>query len=660
MGIRAGLLLLLLMGYSCPAQPIQSDDEETGFHQRMAALPPVQRFAPTVRYTGYLIERSRFNEARPLLQEALAMARQARIDFWIGTLCLRLAQLESVAGNNTVSIGYYLKALHIFQTSHIYDQQLVIYYAISEEYTTLRNMAKSEEYRQQGNQLARAHQQTSLLHMNFSEKAEKAIEEGNLDSAVIYRRMSLTMLRATRQWVNYYSFLDGYGVTLGQAGRYREAEQTFHRCLAYAHQQGDERRELYEYMHLPEPLLHMGRLDEAQRYAKLALNRIEGDPERQNQHRIEVYDLLTRIAEAKGQFRQALAYERQRNQYADQVQSADRNRQVAEVESRFQIAQKQARIDRLDQKNRRQLDQISWQTAGLVALLALLGLAVWQYRQIRRVNARLQSTNQTITENNDQISQQAERLAVLMRELHHRVKNNLAIVSSLLRMQSKRLDDSRAVQAVQDGQRRVEAISLIHQQFYQTENLAEVAIKAYVTELTEGLLLGYGFDPETFDCQIEVADLLLNVEVAVPLGLLLNEVLTNAFKYAYTDMVAASLEQSGRSTLGRATLGRATSGRTKKGQDTPGRDTPGRTFADGTTRTPRRPSLLVRLQPAPAGGLLVEVQDNGPGLASPPSTGQSLSFGQRLIRELTGQLGGEMTLTNHQGTHFQLWIPAQA
>ncbi|GAB3768597.1 hypothetical protein GCM10028818_03290 [Spirosoma horti] len=635
MSMRAGLLLLLLLpGFFCPAQPTQSGDEVIRFRQRMAALTPIQRFAPIARFTGDLVERSRFDEARPLLQEALAMARQARIDSWIGTLCSRLGQLESITGNNTLAIDYYLQALRIFQASHVYDQMQLTYYAISGEYYTLRNIPKSQEYRQQGNQMARTHKQTSMLYMTFSEKAEKAIEEGDLDSAVIYRRKSLTVLRAGRKWVNYYSFLDGYGVTLGQAGRYREAEQTFLRCLTYAHRQGDHRRELYEYMHLPEPLLHMGRLNEAQRYAKMALSRIERDPERQDQHRIEVYDLLTRIAEAQGQYRQALAYERLRNRYEGQVQSADKNRQVAEVESRFQIAQKQARIDRLDQNNRRQLDQISWQTAGLVALLALLGLAGWQYRQIRRVNARLQSTNQTITENNDQISQQAERLAMLMRELHHRVKNNLAIVSSLLRMQSKRLDDPRAVQAVQDGQRRVEAISLIHQQFYQTENLAEVAIKAYVTELTEGLLLGYGFDPETFDCQIDVADLLLDVEVAVPLGLLLNEVLTNAFKYAYTDMAAVSPERSTLSTPGPPRKGRA-------------------------TRTPRRPSLLVRLQPAAAGGLLVEVQDNGPGLTLQPSTGRSLSFGQRLIRELTGQLGGEMTLTNRQGTYFQLWIPAQ-
>ncbi len=313
----------------------------------------------------------------------------------------------------------------------------------------------------------------------------------------------------------------------------------------------------------------------------------------------------------------------------------EKNRQIAEVEARYQTAQKQTRINQLSIDNQRQLTQIGWQAAGLIALIALLGLAGWQYRAIRQVNARLRTSSQLVSENNRQISQQSDRLGVLMQELHHRVKNNLAIVSSLMRMQSRRLDDPRAVQAVQDGQRRVEAISLIHQQFYQTENLADVPITAYVTELTENLLLGYGFDPDTFDCQVEVADIQLDVDVAVPLGLILNEVLTNAFKYAYADV--------------------------------------------------DKPKLSVRLQPVtdgPASGLLIEVQDNGPGLDGPGLDGAGRtdvrlersadagaipavswrkgSFGQRLIRELTGQLGGEMSLTTRHGTYFRLWIPTPA
>ncbi|WP_460940966.1 histidine kinase dimerization/phosphoacceptor domain -containing protein [Spirosoma humi] len=610
--------MLLLLGAASQAQTPKMGDDVSQFRQRMAKLPPVERLKPLSDYSRDLTNQSRFKEARTLMQEGLAIARQARIADWTARFNARLGYLESNLGNHIGAIDHYLQALAIAQSVYAYDQQQQISFNLYAEYEALGDTTKSRQYQQLANSSVHEPNQPVLALGNYMYKSSQAQLRGQIDSVAFFERQALTMLWANREWNNFYSMLDGYGVTLAKSGHYREAEQTFRRCLTYAQRQGDHRRIKYEYLHLPEPLLHLGRLDEAQRYASLALRSIEGDPERQDELLVQIYEVLTQIAEARGQYRQALAYERLHNRYAGQVLNTEKSRQLADVELRFQVAQKQARIDWLNQDNQRQLALISWQAGGLVALIALLAIAVWQYRLIRRVNARLQTTNQTVSKNNQQISEQAERLTVLMHELHHRVKNNLAIISSLLRMQSRQLDDSRAIQAVQDSQRRVEAISLIHQQLYQTDNLADISIKAYVTELTEGLLVGYGFDPETFDYRIEVADLQLNVEVAVPLGLILNEVLTNAFKYAYM--------------------------------------TPA--LSDGQPAVvTTRPSLLVRFQLESTGELLLEVQDNGPGLLDQAASDQRASFGHRLIRELTAQLEGEMSLTNRQGTYFRLWIP---
>lgn len=611
-------LFLLSLCISSKAQTLPPINYDSLFQRRMVSLSPIQRLVWADKYVEFLGERSRFAEARTLLQASLKVAQQAHLTAWTARFYQLLGHMEETNGNLVRSVDFYLQALAIYQTTYAFDQQQQLCGRISGVYLGLQNLVKKQEYSRQAATLQREYHQLSMLP--YDDKADDFINAGKLDSALAYKRKAMTVFWATRKWTNFYSYLDDYGLQLTEMGLYREAEKTFRQCLTYSLQQGDKRRELYEYIHLPEPLLHLGRLDEAERYAKLALSRIELDPERQDEHRMQVYESLTHIAEAKGQYKQALVYERLSNQYRNAMLSVEKNRQIAEVEARYQTVQKQTRINQLSIDNQRQLSQISWQAAGLIALIALLGLAGWQYRAIRQVNARLRTSSQLVSENNRQISQQADRLGVLMQELHHRVKNNLAIVSSLMRMQSRRLDDPRAVQAVQDGQRRVEAISLIHQQFYQTENLADVPIKAYVTELTENLLLGYGFDPDTFDCQIEVADIHLDVDMAVPLGLILNEVLTNAFKYAYTDV--------------------------------------------------HKPKLNVRLQPvtdSPATGLLVEVQDNGPGPSSPgPESSTPVvirrkgSFGQRLIRELTGQLGGEMSLTTRHGTYFRLWIPTPA
>ncbi|MFD2937334.1 tetratricopeptide repeat-containing sensor histidine kinase [Spirosoma flavum] len=613
---------------------------ETSLRKQISRLPPVQRFPWIGQYFRLLNQQSRFSEARNLIQAALKTAQKNHLTTWEAYFMLRLGHLAETEGNHPVAIQTYLQTLNHYRALHLYDQQQIVFERICEVYHFQKNEPSYQHYVRQFAQLNQRYNQLPTRLPGFFIEQNKWERQGQLDSLLSSEQKVLTIMQISRDWDNYYSALDWYGKHLSQAGRYRKAEQTFRRCLAFGHQQDDQRRILYAYLHLPVVLLHLKQIKEAERYAKLALSRLAHDPERKEEHLTEVYQVLAQIAESKGDYPQALTYERLRNESRNNLLSTEKSRQIAEIDTRYQTAQKQARINELDRDNRRQLTQISWQAVGLLALLALLGLSLWQYRIIQRVNGQLMNTNQTVSQNNTLISEQSDRLAMLMRELNHRVKNNLAIISSLLKMQSKRLTDPLAVQAVQDGQRRVEAISLIHQQIYQTENLMDVPIKSYITDLTKGLLIGYGFNPETFDCHIEVADIKINVELAVPLGLILNEVLTNAFKYAYTNEA--------------------------------------------------RPYLKVLLQPdpnQPADRLLIEVQDNGPGLDGPGLTWPVLprpgptdkprggragidnrstskvnppTFGQRLIRELTGQLGGEMSFHNQAGTCFRLLIPRSA
>ncbi len=92
----------------------------------------------------------------------------------------------------------------------------------------------------------------------------------------------------------------------------------------------------------------------------------------------------------------------------------------------------------------------------------------------------------------------------LMKELHHRVKNNLQIVSSLLNLQSARIDDPQAQKALTEGQHRIEAMSLIHQKLYQTKTTSRVNIREFITELAENLMHAYGYKAQNFNLQLQV------------------------------------------------------------------------------------------------------------------------------------------------------------
>jgi len=161
---------------------------------------------------------------------------------------------------------------------------------------------------------------------------------------------------------------------------------------------------------------------------------------------------------------------------------------------------------------------------GLLSFLLISGLLYTLNRLRRKLNTKLKGKN----------SQLLDALAInetLLKETHHRVKNNLQIISSLLNMQSKFLDDSHTKDIVIESQNRIKSMSLIHQKLYQGSNLTSIESATYFNDLLDSLIHSYGIDTEKIKSEIKIENLLLDVDTAIPLGLILTELISNAFKY---------------------------------------------------------------------------------------------------------------------------------
>jgi two-component sensor histidine kinase len=152
------------------------------------------------------------------------------------------------------------------------------------------------------------------------------------------------------------------------------------------------------------------------------------------------------------------------------------------------------------------------------------------YRQYRNK----QKTNNVITRKNEQLQHFLTEKEWLLKEIHHRVKNNLQIVMSLLNSQSAYIDNEPALAAIHDSQHRVHAMSLIHQKLYGTDNVSSIDMPSYIRELTA--YLRDSFDSgQRIHFEYNIAPLELDVSQAVPVGLILNEAITNSMKYAFPD-----------------------------------------------------------------------------------------------------------------------------
>jgi PAS domain S-box-containing protein len=232
--------------------------------------------------------------------------------------------------------------------------------------------------------------------------------------------------------------------------------------------------------------------------------------------------------------------------------------------------------------------------------------------ELREAQQQLKRTSDDlevrVNERTEELARRLMEREVLIREVHHRVKNNLQLVSSLLNMQGRQHNEERLRQALEECQGRIQTIALIHQRLFQSNDLAHVALSEYMTSLAANVFQASGVTPGVVALELDVEEVSLSVERAIPCGLILNELITNALKHA---------------------------------------------FPDG-----RQGSVRVGLRRPRAGRILLMVADNGVGLPGSFNVEDTRSLGLQLVCTLAEQLDGDLRIERGQGTAFCLEFDA--
>lgn len=299
---------------------------------------------------------------------------------------------------------------------------------------------------------------------------------------------------------------------------------------------------------------------------------------------VNLYNMWSSVYEAFGNYEKAFLFKEKELEAYTIFKNDELSAITAKTEIQFETAKKEEKITELNALAKQQ-QQINW-LIGAALVLALIGggFAFRSYQNKKKAAQVLEQSN--------------KEKEVFLKEIHHRVKNNLQIISSLLYMQFKDAKDDKMLAQLKQAQDRIKSMALVHNKLYETNDVVHVYLQEYIKDLAHGILSSNTPVGKEISLNIQGDEKInLSLDTSISLGLILNELITNSCKYAFANKAVGN--------------------------------------------------IWVNIQQKPDGYLL-EVKDDGTGL--PENYEQKNSLGLRLVKNLSRQLGGSVHFKNDNGT----------
>lgn len=304
-------------------------------------------------------------------------------------------------------------------------------------------------------------------------------------------------------------------------------------------------------MELGRCLLELGRIDPCKALLDSISVMMQGQVSKQN--KLLLLELYTDYFQRIGQVDSAYHYLKLFHSYSDSISNFIQKNQSILGLTRLEVEKRRyALADAQQKENIANANAVNRRNQVVILALALLGISigsVFQYRHSRlrsKTSKAIEIQNQQLQEYAGRIASQNEHKEWLIRELHHRVKNNLQVMYSLLNLQKRRSEDEGAREVISSIQSRIHTMSLVHEHLYSSDNSEMIDGNQYLRLLVDYLHSIYVGEGQEVEIRYLVEQLHMPISKAIPLGLVINEVVSNAFKYAFRERQGGILEINAR------------------------------------------------------------------------------------------------------------------
>lgn len=312
------------------------------------------------------------------------------------------------------------------------------------------------------------------------------------------------------------------------------------------------------------------------------------------------YETLNEVYTAQGNYEKAHAYLKKYTVLRDSILNENRTAVIEEMQTKYETEKTEKELTEIRLEKETQVlkhqKEKQFFYAAIILFILLALILLMGYRSKQKINGLLKDKNQL----NEAIIEQKE---ILLGEVHHRVKNNLQLINSIVELQAIDLQNDKAADVLVDIQKRINAIAELHQFLYQGEDVEKVEVNQYLNSLVEGLKRSFKQNQKTVKINTNIIKLDLDVKTAVPLGLIVNEMVTNSLKYAFKEI--------------------------------------------------DKPEIKIKLFKN-KNQLILIVNDNGIGINE--NDKKSVSFGMKMVKSLCRQLKAKMQIESNNGTKHTFTI----
>lgn len=512
---------------------------------------------------------------------------------------LQMADNQDLAGNTVQSNRYYFQAIELAKNAKLNKELGATYNLLGASYLNKGDFNRARSYFSKSLSLKKAMNDSLGMAITYNNLGSYFKKTQNIDSARFYYNKCVEIRKKTHDSVGLSFVYLNLAILEQVSGNRAEAIAIYQEVMELAKSNGDH--ETYVLGQTNVGLAHyfLGNYNRAETILLEALDFSNEHNEKTSLS--SIYQGLSLICEKKGDATGVLNYRKLYHNHYVETFNLEKEKEVNRLQIKFDTKEKDLKINQLEQQkieNQLKSQEKELKNSKLffwfTFLLSTLALVV-VFVLIMYFRKKSFSKKQNLL---------LEEREILLKEVHHRVKNNLQIVSSLLSLQSEVSVDIDPKALLRQSQNRIQSIAIIHEKLYESTSLANIHLEEYVHQLIEHLSDSYDFEQLGILVNINIPFIQINLDQIVPCGLILNELITNSIKHAFdkggTLSISAQLDEE---------------------------------------------------------TILLDITDDGKGLPPDVNRLSSQSLGLKLANGLAKQLKGSLKhIETSVGTHFQLQL----